>query len=343
MEINTDQIREKYAELLPRYQNLAINLNQALELFLHNAGISYLSIDKRVKDLDSFIEKTRRKEYTNPFDQIEDICGIRIICYYTSDLEKINDIIKKELNIIESADKEHLLKPDQFGYRSYHFIVKIKGDWLNAPNYRGLQDLKAEIQVRTVLMHAWAEIQHKLAYKRKNDVPDQFQRQFARIAAKLEETDEQFENLRVDIEEYRKQLITNADKANGVFDLTLPLNLDNLEAFLNYYFPGQKKATRNWTRHLLEELVKRGITIRQLVESYQKIKALLPQIEEEDFEGEKLGKSMYQQGMARLILDLTVDSYFERHNSTTLSKQTELKPLPHVEIARKWRKIIKEE
>lgn len=341
MEVNIDQIRKKYTELLPRYQNLAINLNQALELFLHNAGISYLSIDQRVKDLDSFIEKTKRKEYTDPFDQIEDICGIRIICYYTSDLEKICDIIKKELNIIESADKEHLLKPDQFGYRSYHFIVKIKGDWLNAPNYRGLQDLKAEIQVRTVLMHAWAEIQHKLAYKRKNDVPDQFQRQFARIAAKLEETDEQFENLRVDTEEYRQQLITNADKANGVFDLNMPLNLDNLEAFLNYYFPKQIKATRNWTRVLLEELVERGITIRQLVESYQKVKAFLPQIEEENFEGEKLGEIMYQEGMVRLILDLTVDSYFERHSAASELDHSQRKPLPHVEIARKWRQIIK--
>ena len=343
MEIDTDQIRKRYSELIPKYQNLAINLKQALGLFLQNAGISYLAIDHRVKDVDSLVEKIRKKAYDDPFDQVEDICGLRIICYYTSDLEKICDIIRKEFNIIESTDKEHLLKPDQFGYRSYHFIVKTKEAWLNAPNYRGLEDLKAEIQIRTVLMHAWAEIQHKLAYKKKTDVPNQFQRQLAIIAAKLEETDEQFEHLRMDTEEYRKQLITNADKANGVFDSNLPLNLDNLEVFLDYYFPKQKKAGRQWTSQLLEELLSRGITMRQLVESYQKVKAFLPQIEEEDFGGEKLGRSMYQQGMVRLILDLTVDSYFERHGATSLSEQAEPKPLPHVEIARKWRQRIRVE
>jgi putative GTP pyrophosphokinase len=348
MEIDEEQIRKRYYELMPKYQNLTVNLKQALELFLHNAGISYLSIDHRVKDIDSFINKISRKEYTNPFDQVEDICGLRIVCYYTSDLEKICDLIKKEFNIIESADKEQLLRPDQFGYRSYHFIVKIKGDWLNAPNYRGLQDLKAEIQVRTVLMHAWAEIQHKLAYKRKIDVPDQFQRQFAIIAAKLEETDEQFEQLRVDAEEYRKQLITSADKADGVFDSSLPLNLDNLEAFLYYHFRKQKNAGRGPTRDLAAELLSRGITIRQLVESYHKVKPFLPQIEEENFEGEKLGRSMYQQGMARLILDLTVDSYFERHGGTNLSmrslpEQLSRSRFPMLEIARKWRRRIREE
>jgi ppGpp synthetase/RelA/SpoT-type nucleotidyltranferase len=343
MEIDTDQIRKRYSELMPKYQNLAINLKQALELFLHNAGISYLSIDHRVKDIDSFIDKISRKKYTNPFDQVEDICGLRIVCYYTSDLEKICDIIKKEFNIIESADKEHVLRPDQFGYRSYHFIVKTKGSWLNAPNYRGLENLTAEIQVRTVLMHAWAEIEHKLAYKKKIDIPDQFQRKFAMIAAKLEETDQQFEQLRVDSEEYRKYLITNADKADGVFDSTLPLNLDNLQAFLGYYFRNQKTAGMQATRSLLEELIMWGITMKQLVESYQKVKPFLPQIEEEDFGGEKLGRSMYQQGMARLILDLTDDGYFTRHDTTRHLDQSQHKPLPHVEIARKWRKRIREE
>lgn len=342
MQVDAGQIRKRFSELTPKYQNLALNLKQALELFLHDAGISYLTIDHRIKDLDSFIEKIGRREYDDPFDQTEDICGLRIICYYTSDLEKICGIIKREFKIIESTDKEDLLKPDQFGYRSYHFVVRIKQDWLKAPNYRGLEDLKAEIQVRTVLMHAWAEIQHKLAYKKKTDIPNQFHRQLSRIAAKLEETDEQFEDLRTDTEQYRKRLIAKAEKAKGVFESSLPLNIDNLEAYLDHYFPKQKKAARSRTAQLLDELVRERITMRQLVESYEGVKALLPQIEEEDYSGEKLGTRAYQVGMLRLILDLTVDSYFKRHELSGFPLPFLRKPSPFLEITRKWRKKIRE-
>jgi ppGpp synthetase/RelA/SpoT-type nucleotidyltranferase len=93
-----------------------------------------------------------------------------------SDIKKISDFIKKEFIVLESEDKEESLKVDQFGYRSFHFVVKIKNDWLKAPIYRELVGMKAEIQVRTILMHAWAEIQHKLAYKREEHIPDQFKR-----------------------------------------------------------------------------------------------------------------------------------------------------------------------
>ncbi len=344
MEIDADQIRKRYSELMPKYQNLAVNLEQALEQFLNEAGIDYLTIYHRIKDIDSFVDKIGRKVYDDPFSQVEDICGLRIICYYNSDVDKICDVIKKELEVVESTDKGELLSTDQFGYRSAHVIVRIKPSWLSAPNYRGLENLKAEIQVRTVLMHAWAEIQHKLAYKKQTDIPTQFQRQLSIIAAKLEETDEQFEHLRVDTEEYRKRLIAKAEKAEGVFDSSLSLNLDNLEAYLDHYFPKKKKSDRSRTGQLLDELVREGITMKQLVESYEKVKAVLPKIEEEDYDGRKLGTSLYQVGMARLILDLTVDSYFKRHELPWLPEPLlpMRKPYPFLEIARKWRKRIKE-
>ena len=63
------------------------------------------------------------------------------------------------------------LEPDRFGYRSRHFIVSVNREWLKAPNYRGLSGLKAEIQVRTILMHAWADVEYKLAYKKRNMFP----------------------------------------------------------------------------------------------------------------------------------------------------------------------------
>ena len=156
------KIKKQYFELLKSYEKLAGNIEVALKVLLEEAGIGYLAINCRIKSFDSFLKKIDRKHYDNPFVQIEDICGIRVICYYRSDMEKICEVISREFEVLEGEDKEELLDDNQFGYRSFHYIVKIREDWLAAPNYKGLGNLKAEIQVRTNLMHTWAEIEHKL-------------------------------------------------------------------------------------------------------------------------------------------------------------------------------------
>jgi putative GTP pyrophosphokinase len=167
-EMNKETTRNEYLSLLPKYDRLGMNMEQALKSILKEHGIDVLSVAYRIKDFDSFWGKIERKGYEKPFQQIEDICGLRIICPYTSDLDSIAEIIKSEFDVSESVDKADLLEPDKFGYRSHHYIIRLKKSWLEAPNYRGLANLKAEIQARTILMHAWADIQHKLVYK-KND------------------------------------------------------------------------------------------------------------------------------------------------------------------------------
>jgi putative GTP pyrophosphokinase len=165
---NRESVKAEYDRIYEKYRILATNLHQALKGFLNDARIDILDVQDRVKEFDSFYEKIQRKGYGKPFDQVEDICGLRIICYFPSDLDKISKLIEREFDVLESKDKVDLLEPDRFGYRSLHFIVSVKNEWLKAPNYRGLSGLKAEIQVRTILMHAWADVEHKLAYKKRN-------------------------------------------------------------------------------------------------------------------------------------------------------------------------------
>jgi putative GTP pyrophosphokinase len=127
------EIRRKFTDLLPLYERLGKNVIEALETFLNEHIIGFLAISTRIKSLDSFVEKIERKNYSDPFEDIEDICGIRVICFYQSDIEKICQIIEREFDIQENEDKEQLLNDDQFGYRSYHYVGKIKEKWLEAP------------------------------------------------------------------------------------------------------------------------------------------------------------------------------------------------------------------
>jgi ppGpp synthetase/RelA/SpoT-type nucleotidyltranferase len=138
---------------------------------MRSSGVEVVKIEARIKDFDSFIKKVKNKKYSDPFNQCEDVCGIRLVCYFSSDLDQTCIIIDRRLTVLSSIDKEDNLGRDKFWYRSTRFVVQLRGDWTEAPAHRGLSGLKAEIQVRTILMHAWAQIEHILEYKKEEFVP----------------------------------------------------------------------------------------------------------------------------------------------------------------------------
>jgi ppGpp synthetase/RelA/SpoT-type nucleotidyltranferase len=332
--IDYSKIIQSYADISSQYDKLGLNLSQALELLLKENSISYLSINYRIKESESFVGKIERKSYKNPLNDIEDICGVRIVCYYQSDVEKIKEIIRKEFDIVEDENKEDNLEFDQFGYRSMHYIIKIKTDWLNTPNYRGLENLKAELQIRTVLMHAWAEIEHKLAYKSKLQIPVEFRRKLSRISAKLEESDEQFEDIKNQIENTRNILIESANESQA-FDRETEFNLDTLQAFLDYAFPERQKDIKA-TGTLFEEMIKANISLKVLVDGFEKSKHLLRDVEkegaqiffQEDYNEDEL--YLLQVGAARTILELVDDEYFQRREH-----------LQYDDVIPKYREILK--
>jgi putative GTP pyrophosphokinase len=315
--INDAEYRDQYAKNKNQYDKLGVNLVQALELFLKERDIKVLSIDYRVKDDSSFAEKIDRKHYANPFDEIEDICGIRIICYYQSDVEKISEVLREEFTVIENQDKETLLKADQFGYRSTHFIVKIKKEWNKAPNYRGLENLKAEIQIRTVLMHAWAEIEHKLVYKNENQVPSHLRRKLSIISATLEDVDERFEAIKAEVTKY--QLETKEKIEKNEYE-GVELNLNSLQAFLDKHFP-DGVTNMGALNYILDDFLSFEVTLKELFESYQKNAEYIRQITAEEGYLNRIG-------MLPMIIALTNDKYLsESHYVNQL-------------YAMKWQKII---
>ncbi len=195
-----------------------------------------MAVYGRVKNFESFYEKIDRKEYEEPFQQTEDLVGVRVILYFPQDIEKVITIIKSQFDVEQFEDKSDRLKTNEFGYRSHHCIVRIKKAWCITPNYSGLEKLKAEIQVRTVLMHAWAEVEHKLQYKNKEQVPKELQRKLFLLSAKFEEADVQFEEIRNGVDKYTAELNERLRNTGG-FPNDLELNLDSFKQFLKFYYP----------------------------------------------------------------------------------------------------------
>ncbi|WP_050808462.1 GTP pyrophosphokinase [Collimonas fungivorans] len=255
-------LRADYENSLPTYQRAAKNIREAIELFLGQIDLQPLAVLSRVKDFESFAEKVQRKNYSDPFTQTTDFVGIRVVLYFSKDIEKVEKKLQSEFNVLESENKSDKFEANEFGYRSHHLLIKIPAAWAATPNYRDLGDVAIEVQLRTVMMHAWAEIEHKLQYKSKDQVPKNLQRRLFLLSAKVEEADDQFEQLEIEIRKYRK---TIADKVaqTGHFDKSLELNLDAFKEFLSFFYPG-KYLNDSIAQSLFDEITTKKITFGEL-------------------------------------------------------------------------------
>jgi ppGpp synthetase/RelA/SpoT-type nucleotidyltranferase len=177
-------------------------MREFLSSMLSANGIVVHSITKRGKEPEKIRKKltTENEVCDNPPNNITDLAGVRIITYFPSDVDKIVPLIEKEFKVDpkHSVDKRLCLDPAIFGYASVHFVVEFRPEMLKLPEYALFNKMKCEIQVRTILQHAWAEIEHDIVYKSPEDIPFRVRRRFACLAGLLEIADREFESLRQD-------------------------------------------------------------------------------------------------------------------------------------------------
>lgn len=187
---------EKYQVLKPLYEDYNEKIKILIKSLIDENDIKYQFIESRTKSIASFKEKIIRKDnkYSNPLEEITDLVGIRIIVYYQDDVDKIEEIIKKEFIIDpeNSIDKGKLLKTNEFGYQSVHYVIKLSNDRNKLLEWKKFASFKAEIQIRTVLQHSWASISHELEYKKNYEIPSVLRRRLFRLASLIELADEEF-------------------------------------------------------------------------------------------------------------------------------------------------------
>jgi len=211
-------------------------LRDLVENLIKNEGI-HVQISSRTKSIQSFKEKMERKEkegksYLDPLNQITDLVGIRIITHYLKDIDKISDLIKNEFEIDEtnSLDKSEILDIDQFGYKSVHYIISLSSSRRDLSEWGEFKKFKAEIQVRTILQHAWAEIDHEIRYKNEENIPAEIKRRIYRLMALFELADEEFQNLKYSTDEIKGKYLK--DITGGY--LKIKLNILSLGSYFLY-------------------------------------------------------------------------------------------------------------
>jgi len=171
---------------------------------LKQRGIDYLSVAGRTKSLESAIDKSVRKGMSDPTTQIQDFCGVRVVTFVEKDILQVARLIKECFHVHpeESADKSVELGTDRMGYRSIHFICDLGEERLELEEFNSYKNLVLEIQVRTVLQHAWAEIGHDRSYKFSGILPQELERKLNLAAGLLEVADGLLDTLAQQIDRY---------------------------------------------------------------------------------------------------------------------------------------------
>ena len=261
--VATDPVREYTAQHPARVaageQFLAL-----VTSVLDEGGINYLSVTGRTKTVASFAEKARRTRdgvllYTDPLREITDTIGIRVITYVHSDVSAVVDLLRDQVVVHDDRDMgQETAQEGRFGYASRHLLIGLDAAREGHPSYELMRGHTAQVQIRTVLQHAWAEFEHDIRYK--GTMPDEhardFDRRFTLAAGLLELADREFSTIRDTL----RASAASTTETDGVPDNDPRIDPRELAAFLagQYAEAGWSRTDHYaWISGLLLEL---GIT-----------------------------------------------------------------------------------
>jgi len=222
-----------YAQKKPVYKLLSEKIKETITGAMDVEKINYLSIQAREKSIENFEDKLKKEINFKP-EEMQDLAGIRIICNINSDVDKTIKLIKELFEIDEerSTDKSKLLGDDKLGYKSVHFVAKLPKNRAQLKENENFKDLYFEIQIRTILQHAWAEMSHQKNYKFSGVLPAEIRRRFNLLAGHLEVADNEFNSISKSIEDYSEEVSRKTKSGN----LDIPLDSVSLRGYLNEKF-----------------------------------------------------------------------------------------------------------
>lgn len=253
---------EWYRDTQSQYESMAALISTTLQSMLKSSKIDFVGVSHRAKSLAGFSEKIQRKKYANPALEMMDLAGIRVIVFIERDIQKVEALIQHSFNvhIPDSSDKSSTLGSDRFGYRSVHFVCDIGTARCALPEFKPFVGMQFEIQVRTVLQHAWAEIEHDRSYKLAGTLPSQLKRRLNLIAGLLELADREFSSLTEEIEQYTLDV---EEKAQAGMLEKIEVNSASVDQFLRHKLSTVAHLNEKLTQldeKVIDELKAMGIT-----------------------------------------------------------------------------------
>lgn len=307
---NLQQLHQRYQEFCTRYPNAAADFLGAIEDVLSDAGLTYDHVTARVKEWRSLRSKSRKRRpdgtlmYPHPWQDIHDLIGVRVTTYHSTEIPRIIEALTEVFEVRRSVDKTAQTRVSgSFGYGSHHLILRVPPARV-APVLQAYAGREFEVQIRTVLQHAWAEFEHDIRYKRHGNtgkLAPEVDRAFTLAAGLIELADQQFDLIAAQ---------QSATDTTAPIDLDVKFTAETLPGIIALLHGNTIPQSRLEHYHWLEELLHaHGLTtVAQLTElmspaNLERVKTAL--------------HYTFQPGQVRIIDDLLLAAFGEEHIAKT--------------------------
>lgn len=307
---NLQQLHQRYQEFCTRYPNAAADFLGAIEDVLSDAGLTYDHVTTRVKEWRSLRSKSRKRRpdgtlmYPHPWQDIHDLIGVRVTTYHSTEIPRIIEALTEVFEVRRSVDKTAQTRVSgSFGYGSHHLILRVPPARV-APVLQAYAGREFEVQIRTVLQHAWAEFEHDIRYKRRGNtgkLAPEVDRAFTLAAGLIELADQQFDLIAAQ---------QSATDTTAPIDLDVKFTAETLPGIIALLHGNTIPQSRLEHYHWLEELLHaHGLTtVAQLTElmtpaNLERVKTAL--------------HYTFQPGQVRIIDDLLLAAFGEEHIAKT--------------------------
>lgn len=251
---------EQFSRKRELYEDFAWAIRDILTDAIESRRLKVNEIQCRAKDLKSFGKKVmtpneqnpEEPKYKSPMTDITDLAGVRVITFFPSTVNDVCRLIQEEFEVIERVDHTASAEQQQrLGYLSVHYLVRLGSNRNKLSEYKKFDGFTEEIQVRTVLQHAWAEIEHDIRYKSTSTIPQAISRRFMTLAGLLEIADREFEAIQTEDASLRANARTLIEEGRLA---EVELTPDALRSYLNVRLgPDDRISDWNyeWTTKML--------------------------------------------------------------------------------------------
>ena len=181
--LNIDKHLEEYKALKELYRDFSVRVKHLLKKSLHKHKFKCQIISCREKSELSLKNTLQNLQSFKSLKDVKDLAGCRVIFYLNDSVERIIQYLRDEFEVVDQKPKY-----SDDGYQAIHLIVKLKKDRLQLTKYKRFNDLQCEIQLTTVLFHAWSEMAHDIIYKPEKSLPEFDKRAFQSIKNRFSNT-----------------------------------------------------------------------------------------------------------------------------------------------------------
>lgn len=170
------------------------------DLAIKNQRNPIQMIKSRVKKPASIMEKLKRRGYPltiqSIVENLDDVAGVRVICSFLDDIYTVAEMLARQDDVKVLMVKDYIRCPKVNGYRSYHMIIEIPVYFSDRK-----QNIRVEVQIRTIAMDFWASLDHQMKYKKNLDDSGEISEELRECAETIAQTDVRMLNIRKKIEE----------------------------------------------------------------------------------------------------------------------------------------------